>query len=242
MYLYPNSSEVDSRNVGENLPHSHACCSTSHNSLNPLGNQQGRCDVQSFAPQGIKEHKRLFGFNPSLQYNRKGKGPAAGYGRPPIKKVRVSYWKKSSFCLANSQQTIKPTPQEKISLAKMGLTTKVLVFEAEGSAKHVHDVIMKEYPVLENSGGYTLLRLAENSHNLVEIEEPMDGLITVEYLKDILKNATLYIRPLQCDIVYEDMKKYIPAEVYYMCACSCCSLAIDHVWPKSNTKLEWLLN
>ena len=52
----------------------------------------------------------------------------------------------------------------------MGLTTRSLAFKAEGSAEHVHDIVMKEYPILENTGGYTLLRLAENSHNLIEID------------------------------------------------------------------------
>lgn len=219
-----NSSGVDVQHVDENLPStsrtSHDCHSaTSSSWKNPCTQDH---NVQSVAARGVKDHKRLFSFNPSLQYNRKGKGPAAAYGKQPIKKVRLSYWKKSTFCLANSQQTIKPTPQEKIRLAQMGLMTKCLVFEAEGKAQHVHDVIMKAYPVLENSGGYTILRLAENSYDLVEIEAPMDGLITVEYLKDIVKNAILYIRPLQRDILYEDMKQYIPIEVWlYAHACVC---------------------
>ena len=53
--------------------------------------------------------------------------------------------------------------------------------------------------MLEDCGGYTLLRLAENSHNMVEIEGP-DGGMTVSFLKDILNQAKLYIRPLQKDI------------------------------------------
>lgn len=195
---------MDTQNVNESLPHSSQCYSANSNT------HSGDHDWYS---RGIKDHKRLFSFNPSLQYNRKGKGPAAGYRKPPSKKARIIYWKKNSLCLANSRQTIKPTPHEKITLAKMGLTARVLVFEAEGSAHHVHSVILKEYPMLEICGGYTLLRLAENSYNLVEIEEPMDGVITVEYLKEILKNAILYIRPLQRNIIYEDVKQYIHIEV-----------------------------
>ena len=70
---------------------------------------------------------------------------------------------------------LKPTPQQKITLAKMGLETKCLVFNLEGNAHHVHNVIMQEWPVLDNCGGYTLLRLTENSHHLVEIEPPLSG-------------------------------------------------------------------
>jgi len=79
----------------------------------------------------------------------------------------------------------------------------------------VHDVISTEFPILEECGGYTLLRLAENSHNLVEIEEPLDGLISVEYLKQILNNAVLYIRPLQRSIGPEEMQQFcVPNQVY----------------------------
>jgi len=108
---------------------------------------------------------------------------------------------------------LKPTPQEKITLAKIGLETKCLVFSLEGNAHHVHNVIMKEWPVLENCGGYTLLRLAENSHSLVEIEPPLSGHINVQFLKTILNNATLYIRPLQYNICYEDMQQFCTVEV-----------------------------
>ena len=92
----------------------------------------------------------------------------------------------------------------------------MLLFEVGGTAHHVHNVITQEYPVLESCGGYSLLRLAENSHNLVEIEDPLDVLIDVEYLKNILNNATLYIRPLQRDISPDDMKQVMLNEVH-MC-------------------------
>ena len=159
----------------------------------------------------VDEHKRLFGFQPSKQYTKsyKGKGPATRLGMSK----RHLLWKKKSFCLADCQQTLKPTPQEKISLAKMGLETKCLVFSLEGNVHHVHSVIMKEWPVLENCGGYTLLRLAENSHSLVEIEPPLSGHINVQFLKAILNNAILYIRPLQRSIQFADMAEFHSAEV-----------------------------
>ena len=52
-----------------------------------------------------------------------GQGPCSC----SLKKAWVTYWKKNSLCLVNSQQTIKPTPQEKIGFAKMGLTVKVWI-------------------------------------------------------------------------------------------------------------------
>ena len=89
----------------------------------------------------------------------------------------------------------------------MGLGLSQAVFNTDGDAEHIHDVLLKNFPVLESCGGYTLLRLAENSHSMVEIEGPDSGM-TVSYLKDILNQAKLYIRPLQKDISEEDMKPY----------------------------------
>jgi len=74
-------------------------------------------------------------------------------------------------------------------------------------------LILNEWPVLENCGGYTLLRLAENSHSLVEIEPPLSGHISVQFLKSILNNATLYIRPLQRSIEFADMQEFYSLEV-----------------------------
>ena len=63
---------------------------------------------------------------------------------------------------------------------------------------------MASYPALSNCGGYTLLQLGSGSKNFVEIEGPDTG-IAVPYLKDILNQEKLYIRPLQCDISEEDV-------------------------------------
>ena len=49
------------------------------------------------------------------------------------------------------------------------------------------------------------MRVSENSRDLVAIEGP-DGGVTVTFLKDILHQAKLYIRPLQCDIPEDRLK------------------------------------
>ena len=185
--------------------------------------------------RGIDEHRRLF--QPSRLYNQrtggKGKGPSSE--NPTVKKARkqntCTYWKKNSFCLSSCDQVLKPNPQQRIQLARLGLKTKVLLFEVGGTAHHVHNVITQEYPVLESCGGYSLLRLAENSHNLVEIEDPLDVLIDVEYLKNILNNATLYIRPLQRDISPDDMKQLTLTEVhmYVLVHLYICIVLFDYI-------------
>ncbi len=69
----------------------------------------------------------------------------------------------------------------------------------------LHRFITFKYPPLEAAGEYSLLRCSDNSRILVEIETPEGGL-TIPYLKDIVRQAKLYIRPLQCDIQASNVK------------------------------------
>ena len=150
----------------------------------------------------IDEHRRLFGYRP-----RKSKTPFTRTKRNRGRRKGSSTWKKDCICLRDKEQTWKPSSEEKIELARMGLGLSEAVFNSDGDAEHIHQVLLEKFPVLESCGGYTLLRLAENSHSMVEIEGPDSGM-TVSYLKDILNQAKLYIRPLQRDISEEDMKPY----------------------------------
>ena len=145
---------------------------------------------------GLQEHRRLFKFQPSKVATKHSKGKA------PVKAKRgkrgPSTWK-NYICLSSCTQSLMPTTEERMQLAQMGLGLKELHFEIDYSSVQIHKLILDEYPQLEDAGGYTLLRLAENSRDLVEIETPGGG-FTVPYLKDIVRQAKLYIRPLQCDI------------------------------------------
>ena len=118
-------------------------------------------------------------------------------------------WKKECICLRYCRQESKPSSEEKIKLARIGLGLKEVVFDANGDVESIHNSLMDKYPVLESCGGYSLLRLAENSHKLLEIDGP-DGGMSVPFLKDVLNQAKLYIRPLQNDILLteEDTKNY----------------------------------
>jgi len=154
---------------------------------------------------GLNEHRRLFKFQPSkATKRRKGSAPP----NPKRGKRGPSTWKKESICLSSCDQCSIPTTEERMELACMGLGLKELQFDVDGGPVHIHEVILEKYPQLEASGGYSLLRLAENSRKLVVIETP-DGGLTVPYLKDIVRQAKLYIRPLQCEILSDDVKPTI---------------------------------
>ena len=69
-----------------------------------------------------------------------------------------------------SARYMAPTIQEQMELAKHNLGLKKLVFCAEGDVAHIHNIILEAFPILETCGGYSLLRISENSKHLVEIE------------------------------------------------------------------------
>ena len=154
---------------------------------------------------GLQEHRRLFKFQPSKATKR-------SKGNAPVKSKRgrrgPSTWKKECICLSSCNHLSIPTTEERMELAGMGLGLKELQFDVDGGPVEIHKLILAEYPQLEAAGGYSLLRLSENSRELVEIETPGRGL-TVPYLKDIVRQAKLYIRPLQCDLQITDVKPTI---------------------------------
>ena len=185
-------------------------CSEGHQRpqfLNDQYGQSGRTDPhRSSAPMGIDEHKRLFGFYrnrprfqpPKGEARRKGKGKFVPGRRSGSRNV----WRKATICLRDKDQICKPSAEEKMELAKLGLGLAELTFDYNGDAEHIHSILLSQFPQLEACGGYTLMRLKENSYDLVEIEYPVKGL-NVSYLKDILNQAKLYIRPLQRSIAEE---------------------------------------
>ena len=170
------------------------------------------------AVTNIQEHRQLFGFRRraatthnfepskatvSQVHGRRNKGKGRmmlchGAGRPGR-----NTWRKSCICLKCMHQTCKPSAAEKMELARIGLGLAELTFVYDGDAEHIHSVLVGQFPQLDTCGGYTLLRLNDNSHNLIEIEHPAKGM-TVPYLKDILNQAKLYVRPLQRNIAEGD--------------------------------------
>lgn len=167
--------------------------SASTSSSNPTGKSK---------PSVYNEHRRIFGYQPSKVYSSKR---AIGKGKGKGKKKAVGTWTKEVICLKDCDQKTSPSTEEKIELAQLNLGLRKLVFSAEGDANHIHDVICRSFPILKECGGYTLMRVSENSRDLVAIEGP-DGGVTVTFLKDILRQAKLYVRPLQCDIPEERLK------------------------------------
>lgn len=147
------------------------------------------------------EHRRLFGYKPSLSVmptvtsRSKGKGPKSAKATQPS---RLTIWKKEVMCLRCKDAKKVPDTVEKIALGKIGLTVKEVKFDLDGDLWHFDSMVKGAFPELYFTGGYTLMR-PSGSKNLAVIDPPKGG-FNVRYIKDILQNARLYIRPLQNNI------------------------------------------
>ena len=119
------------------------------------------------------------------------------------KKKKIAVWEKEFICLATVGQTHAPTPIEKAELYRAGLGMKLLLLLQYADAWEFHEEILKEFPKLAGGGGYELLRTCANSRELTVIPAPSGG-YTTSYVKSIVNQAKVYIRPLQKDLSLEE--------------------------------------
>ena len=156
---------------------------------------------QSSSSRPRLEFEKLFGYKPDVSSGRKKKRKSSNrQSRSPVPKCsKVKLWRKETICLRFKDQSKGPDTAEKMQLATVGLGLKELSFNAEGNSKHIHNVLLDAFTAPNDCGGYTLHRLSSNSTDLITIEPPRGG-VTVRYLKDIVKSAKLFVRPLQADI------------------------------------------
>ena len=152
-----NSSSSHSQSGSGNLQLSRRSTqeSSSSSQLSRRSTQEPGSSLQFSTRQtqsaSIDEHRRLFGYRPP-----KGKTPFAGKkGNRGRRKTGSSTWKKDCICLRDKQQSWKPSSEEKIELARMGLGLSQAVFNTDGDAEHIHDVLLKNFPVLESWGLHT---------------------------------------------------------------------------------------
>jgi len=199
--------------------------------LPPVNRTRSNRDEDTPKVVPIQEHRRLFGYSGSGGTFQPPKSPYSwsGKGKGKFKSSRrsrgrplASKWKKDCVCLRETSQTRRPSAEERMQLARIGLGLEEVCFDCDGDAEHIHSALLAKFPQLQTCGGYTLLRLSDSSSmDLIEIEHPAKGM-SVRYLKDILNQAKLYIRPLQCDISasMETGKEVIMCtDCVYVCVC-----------------------
>ena len=167
--------------------------------LSPLGSSATSSEPVPGPSSLVRtERNRLFNFG----FRRKSsKRPASTL--PTKFKKKLHTWCHDFVCLSSTRATKPPSSLETADFIRAGLGRKQLtLFEGDGSFE-LHSEIMQAFPRLHDGGGYELLRLSESGQRSLQvIPSPSDG-YSVTYLKEVLRQAKVYIRPVQRDLSLE---------------------------------------
>lgn len=162
-------------------------------------------------PRGdpFAERNRLFNF---------------GKRKPPkdhtrSKKKKLSLWTHDFVCLSSTAYEKPPTSFQAGELMQAGLGKKSVSVLSFADSSELHDEIMSTFPALVDGGGYELLRAGEagSRNSLVVIPQPPEG-YTVDYLREVVRQAKVYIRPLQKDLPMEIQPASSSAFLVVCCA------------------------
>ena len=165
-----------------------------------------------------REHQRLFGFNcrNAEQAGSSRQGLSSGRKRSSSttdslgkKKAALSSatWTRDCICLGYREQDWVPSLEEKMALASSGLGLKRLTFSQNGDDAHIWNVLKNAFPKLAEVS-YELLRPNPHSKKLLVIAVPPNG-FTIPYLKDVVGQAKLYVRPASKDLEVESKVCYM---------------------------------
>ena len=111
-------------------------------------------------------------------------------------------WEHEFICLALCGQKEPPSgsPMEKAELIRAGLGPRKLSLFEFGSSNDFHNDVIMAFPKLSDGGGYELLRTIKNNHRVLSVIPLPPGGYIVEYVKSIVCQAKVYIRPIQQDL------------------------------------------
>ena len=145
----------------------------------------------------VAERNRLFNFGFRRSSAKRSKSARSV---PKTKKKRLNIWSDDFVCLWSTTTTKPPSCLEIADLIRAGLGKKqITLFDGDGSHE-LHREILHTFPRLSEGGGYELLRVAESGQrNLCVIPSQSDG-YSVSYLLEVLRQAKVYIRPVQNDL------------------------------------------
>ena len=121
---------------------------------------------------------------------------------PAKKKVKVPSWTHVFVCLAHVEQDTVPESNERAMLQIAGLGEKKLQFPVDADSDFIYAELVANFPKLRDSGGFELLKTHDRSKLLDEIDVPPSG-YSVPYLKAVVHNAKIFVRPLQKDLSLE---------------------------------------
>lgn len=112
-------------------------------------------------------------------------------------------WQHDFVCLSSTTDSRVPSNIDKADLIRAGLGLKQLQLFLHGDSSDFYDDIIQAYPKLTMGGGFELLRSCDGNTKLLAVIPPPSGGYTVSYLKSIMGQAKVYIRPLQQNLSME---------------------------------------
>ena len=155
-----------------------------------------RSQDRTASSSSISEQSRLFGFNSKA--GKRGKQQSVKNSVVTNSSSKKIMWSRECLCLASSLHDSTPTSREKMLLASNGLGIKRLDFCRDAKSEEIDAVVLAAFPKLIGLG-YEFLITDRKSSRLVVIATPAEGM-TITYLKDIVLQSKLYIRPINGDV------------------------------------------
>ena len=136
----------------------------------------------------------LFNWNPRNCVGQKGKCGVKRRRSPPV-------WTHTFVCLSNRNADMIPSGSDRAQLQIAGLGEKRLSFNLDSSPHDFYREIVSYFPKLSTGGGFELLRCTNPRQSLEIISAPSHG-YSASFLKAVVQQAKIYIRPLQRDLPY----------------------------------------
>lgn len=153
----------------------------------------------------------IFKWNPSNSVGQKRKGTRGPGSQKKRKSLPI--WTHSFVCLCSTQANTPPDSQERARLQIAGLGEKKISLNIYADAHDVYDELMFQFPKLSDGGGFELLRINDRGGaKMLEVINAPDAGYNVLFLKAVVQQAKIYVRPLQKDLSCSPSKE----EVYIM--------------------------
>lgn len=162
----------------------------------------------------LRERNRLFNFGFRRRETVTGKRPRKATGAvEKSKKKKLNMWSHDFVCLASTTAHKPPSSLETADLIRAGLGRKQLALFETDDGCDVHSEIMNAFPRLKDGGGYELLRIGESGQRVLHVIPPLPEGYTVSYLKEVVRNAKIYVRPLQKDLSLNPEPQFVAKSV-----------------------------
>ncbi len=114
-----------------------------------------------------------------------------------VKRSRISTWTHTFVCLSRNDQEDVPDSDERGKLQMAGLGEKKLSIPLDANNSKINEELQYHFQKLQYAGGFEMLRLADSGLRLLQVIPIPPMGYTVPYLKAVVHNAKIYVRPLQ---------------------------------------------